>query len=102
MPIYPYACSCGQKFERFLTVLSNVRYQACPACGKPASQDYAAKMVTKPIIDNGDSGYYPPEFGFPKDPTNPMKSIRPAGSKGVDAMKRSEDRTEGAVGWTKV
>lgn len=99
---YPFACDCGHFFDRDLELTDNLREQPCPGCGGSARQNYGAKRLSPPIIDHGDSGYYPPEFGFPKDPTNPLKSIRPPGSKGVDAMKRSDDRTEGAVGWAKL
>lgn len=101
MVCYPYACVCGHKFERLLSTSEDVSTQKCPGCGKPAKQDYAAKNIQRGMIDGEHSGYYPPEMGFPRDPNNPLKSICPPKRQAEDAMKRTEDRTQGAVGWIK-
>lgn len=76
---------------------------ACEKCGR---EPYFGKRVWEGVqigmIDGEHSGYYPPEFGFPKDPKNPLKSIAPARVKAEDAMKRTDERTKGAFSWEKL
>ena len=88
MPVYPYACECGHKFDRLLAITENVSEQQCPGCGKIAKQDYAAKMPQIGPIDGPTSGYY--GKAFPKDPNNPAKSIVPSKHAWNEYCKRKE------------
>ena len=75
----------------------------CPACERePYFALPAWDGVQIGMIDGEHSGYYPPEFGFPKDPNNPMKSIAPAKRRAEDNMKRADERTGGALSWQKL
>jgi hypothetical protein len=51
------------------------------------------------IIDGEHSGYYDDALGFPKDPTNPAKSICPSKHKAKDAFARVRDKTRGEVSY---
>lgn len=99
MPVYPYVCPKGHEFERVRAITEDrLGIATCMTCGEIARQDYAKKNLPRPSIDGESSGYYPPEWGFPRDPKNPLKSIAPAKRKANDVFKRVEEETQGRIG----
>ena len=94
MPVYPFACGCGHKFDRLLAVTDNLKEQPCPGCGKPCGQDYSAKKPQVGMVDGPTSGYFSDESGFPRDPSSPTKRIVPNKQAWKDHLKRNEGKIE--------
>jgi putative FmdB family regulatory protein len=56
MPIYEYACTCGERFEELVARSSQQADVACPACG---SREVARQLSRPAAPPSGDRGGRP-------------------------------------------
>lgn len=93
--MYGMKCPKGHSFDVFAPMKDAPRDARC-ACGLRAKRVYTVPQMK---VDGEHSGYYDDALGFPKDPTNPMKSICPSKRAAKDAFKRAREESGGGVSY---